>query len=113
MDSGQLARPGSLRLHAAVDRADIRRGPGALERGRHLSFCRCLRRDGHHLPGMIRAYGDRVIRALQVAVRFCTDFFDSRLRDVFFVGPQRRCAGRLYLGRLARHDANVRVLSDL
>jgi hypothetical protein len=42
---------------------------------------------GHHLPRMIRAYGDsRVIRAFQMALHFCADFFGARLRRVFDLG---------------------------
>src|SRR5207245_3344081 len=53
------------------------------------------------------------IPALQVALYYCTDFSGGRLHDVFFVGPQEHCADRVYLGCLARHDANVWVRSDL
>ena len=54
-----------------------------------------------------------VIPALQVPLHFCTDFFGGRLHGIFFVGSQGHCAGGLYLGSLARHDANLWVLSHL
>ena len=45
---------------------------------------------GHHLPGMIRAYGDRaLIPAFPMALYLCTDFFRRRVRGVFSVGPAR------------------------
>ena len=114
MDSGQLARSGSLRLHAAGDSADLSPGTVALERAGHLSFCRCLRRDGAPLArDDSRLRRSRIIRAFQVALHSCTSVFGAGMRDVFLLGPQRHCAGRLCLGRLARHDANVWVLSHL
>src|SRR5207253_6302523 len=51
VDSGRLARLDSLRLHSTRNPADLRSGTDALERGGHLSFCRCLRRDGPPLAG--------------------------------------------------------------
>ena len=69
---------------------------------------------GHHLPGMIRAYGDRALfQRFKIPLHFCPNFFSGRLHGVFLVGSQGHCAGRLYLGRLAWHDANLRVLSHL
>ena len=69
---------------------------------------------GHHLPGMIRAYGDRALfQRFKWRFIFAPIFLVVVCTIFFFVGPQRHCADRLYLGRLARHDANVWILSHL
>ncbi len=69
---------------------------------------------GHHLPGMIRAYGDRAlferfkwrfILAPLFLLAVCVAFFWWDLKGNF--------AGRFLLGRLARIDANLWVLSHL
>lgn len=51
VDSRQLARPDLVRLHAAGDSADLLAGTGALKRAGHLSFRRCISRDGSSFAG--------------------------------------------------------------
>jgi hypothetical protein len=69
---------------------------------------------GHHLPGMIRAYGDCALFQ-RFRWRFiCAPIFFGRcLRCFFRVEPEGNCASGVYLGRLARNDANLRILPDL
>ena len=68
---------------------------------------------GHHLPGMIRAYGDRALFQ-RFRWRFiCAPIFLSWFARLFRVGPEGNCAGGVYLGRLAWNDADLRVLPDL
>ena len=87
MDFGQLAGPGPLRLHSAVNRTDLSRGTGALERAGHLSFRRCFWRNGPSPAGNdSRLRRSRVIPAFQMALHFCADFFGGRLRRVFDLG---------------------------
>jgi len=79
-------------LHAAVDRPDLRPGTDALERGKTFIFLSLpFGAMGHHLPGMIRAYGDRALfPALQVALQSLHRFFSGgRLRDLFFCGTSK------------------------
>ena len=69
---------------------------------------------GHHLPGMIRAYGDRALfQRFKYRFIFAPIFLVVVCTRVFLVGSQRHRAGRFYLGRLARHDADLWVLSHL
>ena len=69
---------------------------------------------GHHLPGMIRAYGDRFsLRAFQVALYSGSDFPARRLHRFYLVGSERSRARCLLLGGLARDDADLRILPDL
>jgi len=69
---------------------------------------------GHHLPGMIRAYGDRALfQRFKYRFIFAPIFLVVVCTAFFFVGSQGHRPGRLYLGRLAWHDANLRVLSHL
>ena len=69
---------------------------------------------GHHLPGMIRAYGDRAlferfkwrfILAPLFLLAACVAFFWWDLKGIL--------ASRFLLGRLARIDADLRVLPHL
>ena len=114
VDSRQLAGLGSLRLHTVVAGADVHRGAGVLERGVHLSLRRRLWRNGPPLAG-----NDSSVRrpcalsAFPMAFHLCADFFGRRLRGFFRVEADGNCARGLYLGRLARNDANIRVLPDL
>ena len=69
---------------------------------------------GHHLPGMIRAYGDRALfERFQVAFHFRADLLTRGMHRFYVVGPERTRSGRFLLGRLAWHDADLRVLPDL
>ena len=68
---------------------------------------------GHHLPGMIRAYGDRALFE-----RFRWRFIVAPvrgLRRLLFVGHQDESGGddRFSVGRLARNDADLRLRPDL
>ena len=69
---------------------------------------------GHHLPGMIRAYGDRALfQRFRWRFHFRADFPRCGLCGFFLVGPKRHCPGRVCLGRLAWNDANVWFLPHL
>ena len=69
---------------------------------------------GHHLPGMIRAYGDRALfETFSLALYFCADFFARDLRRFLLVGPQGNHSDRFLLGRLAWNDADLRFLPNL
>ena len=48
-----------------------------------------------------------------MALHFCADFSGCRLCGLFHLGSQRHCTRRFCLGRLARHDADLRVLPYL
>src|ERR1700758_707661 len=68
---------------------------------------------GHHLPGMIRAYGDR---SLFQRFRWRFIFAPVFLLAVpcfYLVGPERNRLGRFLLGRVARNDADLRLLPNL
>ena len=103
-----------LRLHTVVAGADLHWGAGRLERGGYLSLRCRLRGNGTPL-----ARNDSSVRrpcalsAFPMAFHLCADFFGRCLRGFFRVGPERHRARGVYLGRLARNDANVRLLPDL
>ena len=103
MDPGQLARLGSLRLYTAADSPDFHSRTGTVGCGRHLSLCRCLRRNGPSLAGNDSGlWRSRSVSALHL----CADFPYTGLRRFFSLGSQRHRAGRVCLGRLAWDDAN-------
>ena len=69
---------------------------------------------GHHLPGMIRAYGDRALfDRFKWRFIFAPLFLLVTVCRFLLVGPQRHSAGCFLLGRLARIDADLRFLPDL
>ena len=114
MDLKQLARSDSLRRHAALVAAGLRVRAGALEPTGHLSFRRGVRRDGTSLArNDSRVWRSRFVRPFQMALYFRAGFSGGRLHDLFLVGPERDYSGRFLLGRLARHDADLRLLPDL
>ena len=81
---------------------------------RHLSFRRRVRRDGPSLAGHdSRLRRPRLVSAFPMALHLCTDFSSRRLCSIFPLGPQRNRAGGFYVGRVAWHDANIRVLPHL
>jgi hypothetical protein len=56
-----LAGLGSLRVHTVVTGADVRRGQVVWAAEDIYLFVAAFGAMGHHLPGMIRAYGDRAL----------------------------------------------------
>jgi len=66
---------------------------------------------GHHLPGMIRALCDSALFHRFAGVSLRADFFGRCLR-LFPCGPEGIVLVGIYLGSLARDDANIRVLRN-
>src|SRR2546430_883885 len=114
VDFGFLARSGSLRRNTTPIGAGFCAGPGALESSGYLSLRRRVWGNGtspaRYDPCLRRS---SLVRALQMAVHSCAAVPSSGLHRLFLVGPEGNFAGRFLLGRLARPDANLWVLSDL
>ena len=114
VDSRQLAGLGSLCLHTVATGSNFHRGTGLLERGRYLSLRRCIWCNGAPLAGNDSSVRrSRAVSALPMAFYLRTDFFGRCLRGFFRVGPEGDCARGIYLGCLARNDANIRLLPNL
>src|SRR5213596_717009 len=60
-----------------------------------------------------RLWRPRLISAFPMAIHLRADLSRTGLRGVFSVGPEGHCAGCVCVGRLARNDANIRVLPHL
>src|SRR5262249_32825347 len=107
-------RSGSLRWHPAFVAAGVRAGAGTLESAGHFPVCRGVWSNGASPAGNDpRLWRSRVVRALQMAFYPCAAVSSGSLHSLFLVGPERNLAGGLLLGRLARIDANLWVLSHL
>ena len=114
MDFGFLARSGSLRRNTAPIGAGFCVGPGALESAGYLSLRRSVWRNGTSLAGNDpRVRRSRFVRALQMAIHSRAAVPSRGLHRLFLVGPERNFACRFLLGRLARPDANLWVLSHI
>src|SRR5882724_285028 len=114
VDLGFMARLDFVRWHAAVASAGVCAGPGALESTRHLSLCRCIRRNGASLAGDDpRLRRSRSVRTLQMAVYFSAAVSSRSLHGLLLVGSERNLTDCFLLGRLAWTDANVRLLPHL
>src|SRR4030095_6746473 len=99
---------------ATVARAPFRTGTDALERTGHLCFRGRVRRDGtpsaRNEPRLRRP---RALRTFSLALHFCPNFSARGLHRFYLVGSERNRADRFLLGRLARDDANLRLLPNL
>ncbi|MDQ3414746.1 MAG: hypothetical protein M3480_07215 [Verrucomicrobiota bacterium] len=68
---------------------------------------------GHHLLGMTRASGDRALFARYRGVLFLLRFFYSLSAPLSLGGLGRNYTGHFLLVRLARDDADLRLLPNL
>ena len=85
-----------------------------MERPGHLPFCRSFRGNGSS-PARYdpRLWRSRIVRAISVAIYRRAAVSARDLRRVLLVGPERNCAHCFLLGRVARNDADLRVLPNL
>ncbi len=113
LDSEQLAGPHALRRHAALLVPMFALAQTRWSAQDIYLFVAAFGAIGHHLPGMIRAYGDRALFE-RFKWRFIfAPIFLVASAGVQLVGSERARARRFLLGRLARHDADLRVLPHL
>src|SRR5438128_443990 len=114
MDTGFVAGLDSVCWHTAFVAAGFCAGPGALEPARHLPLCCGVRRNGTSPAGDDPSlWRPGFVRAVQIALYSRAAVPSRGVYGLLLVGPKGNFAGRFLLGRLARADANLWVLSHL
>ena len=85
-----------------------------MERPGHLPFRSGFRGDGASPAGHDpRLWRSRLVRAISLAIHCRATLSTRDLRRLLLVGPKRDHSRRFLLGRMARNDADLRILPNL